>query len=720
LVCFGIVAAVPVLILGVNQARRWERVQLEEVDREGRLAVESLAREIAQYVESHTQAVEALAAQVQALRSFDPVVVRPIISAQKTRFGRFSFMYIAARDGRSVVTEPAFDRNGQTTTGTDYSDRDYYRQLLTTRDTAISRVQVGKRTGVPNIQIAAPILDGSGRLTGFAEGSLDLTGIQEAAARVVQGVPGLQAAVLDETGRVIAHPDAAYRASVRSLGMLPLFQPTDDSRVLLRSSQDTEGVMMRAAVSAMEFRGLRWTAVVYRPVALIQEQAAIARRHAMLVAGIALVAGLGFAAVLAAGLVGPVRRLVAAASVVGKGHFVLPTQPGRWVPREVAALQRALRDMIVQLREYTTDLEQRVEERTAQLTDMNRALEAQSAETRRKARYLEALYDASRLLHTEAETAELYRKLLDVAQRATGARYAAIRTLDDQGRLDSFVHAGFSEEERAILQAPPEDVGVLGALTLTNRIVRLDDLTRDARHRGYPAGHPVMRSFLGVAIASGDRLFGKLYLTEKANGAVFTEEDEALVVALSHDAALAIEKARLYKKVEALATMDALTGLGNRRVLDERLRSEIDRARRYKKALGLLMADVDNFKPVNDTYGHGVGDSVLQAVAAVLRQAVREIDVCVRYGGEEFAVILPHAGTESVLVVAERIRAMVAAVPIVAAVDPIRTLTISIGVATYPGNGRSAEQLIEAADAALYRAKRKGKNRVETAPPLAA
>jgi diguanylate cyclase (GGDEF)-like protein len=389
------------------------------------------------------------------------------------------------------------------------------------------------------------------------------------------------------------------------------------------------------------------------------------------------------------------------------------------MPREMAALQTALSGMIVQLGEYTTELERRVEQRTAQLTEVNRELETQSAATRRQARYLEALYDASRLIHAEDGTADLYQKILDVAQRATGAKYAAIRTFDEQGRLDAFFHVGLSEDERARLE-PPEDMGILQGLSLTNRVVRVDDLTRDARHRGCLTGYAGMRTFLGVSITSGNRLFGKLYLTDKTNGGAFTEDDEALVLALSRDAALAIEKARLLEKVEALASTDALTGLGNRRVLDDRLRSEVDRARRYQKPLGLLLADVDDFKMVNDTYGHGIGDTVLQAVAAVLRQAVREIDVCIRYGGEEFAVVLPHADTESVLVVAERIRAMVAGVPIATAVEPIKTLTISIGVATYPVHGRSAEQLMEIADAALYRAKRRGKNCVETAPPRAA
>ncbi len=349
-----------------------------------------------------------------------------------------------------------------------------------------------------------------------------------------------------------------------------------------------------------------------------------------------------------------------------------------------------------------------------------RHLQERSEHTRRQARYLEALYDASQLLHAESETGDVYRKLLDVARRATGARYAAIRTLDDEGQPATFFHAGFSQEEVAGLKTPPADIGVLSAISLVHPTVRLDDLTRDPRHRGYPAGHPPMRTLLGVSIISGDRLFGKLYLTEKANGVPFTAEDEALVTTLVRDAALAVDKATLLEKVETLATTDALTGLANRRVFGQRLKDELDRANRYGHSLGLLMADVDDFKKVNDTYGHAVGDTVLQAVASILRRSVREIDLCVRYGGEEFAVVLPHTDKEGVLPVAERIREAVATVPIVAGDDPARTMTLSIGVATYPEDGKTPDQLVHAADVALYRAKHLGKNRVETATARAA
>jgi signal transduction histidine kinase len=375
--CFGIVAAVPVLILGTNEAHRWEDVQREEIDREARFVAEGLAREISDLVGSHVEAVEALAGQVQAFKSFDPGILKPIINAQKTRFGNFSFMYIAGRDGRSITTEPPLDDENRPTAGTDYSDRDYYKELMKTRETTVSRVQIGKRTHVPNVQIVSPILDGSGKMVGFAEGSLDLTGIQEAADRIIKGIPGLKSVVIDEEGRVIAHPDEVYRLSVKNLADLPLFQPSPSPGVVLRSGKDSHGVMMRAAVAGIQTNSLNWTVLVYRPEAVILEQAAPARRHAIWVAGLALLAGLSFATVLVGVLTRPVQRLAAAATAVGQGNFSkIPSQPASWVPREMAVLQIAVRNMILQLSRYTKDLEVRVRERTEQLKDSNRELES--------------------------------------------------------------------------------------------------------------------------------------------------------------------------------------------------------------------------------------------------------------------------------------------------------------------------------------------------------
>ncbi len=339
-------------------------------------------------------------------------------------------------------------------------------------------------------------------------------------------------------------------------------------------------------------------------------------------------------------------------------------------------------------------------------------LHRRSAQARRQSKQLESLYEASSLLYAESASAAVFHKLLDVARRATDARYAAIRTFDESGALAAFYHSGLSDEELAVLKDPPGDVGVLGAITATGPPVRLADLTHDPSHKGFPAGHPAMKSLLCVPVTSGFRMLGKLYLTEKAGGRPFTEEDEELVAALARDAAVAIEKARLLEEVRVLATTDGLTRLYNRRAFQDRLKEEVDRASRYGRLCSLLMVDVDNFKTINDTFGHQTGDVALSAIAEVVRMSVRLSDYCTRYGGEEFAVLLPETDRKGALLVAERLRSGVEKLPFHTPGGHELSLTVSIGVAVFPQEADSPDALVGVADAALYQAKRLGKNRV--------
>lgn len=176
------------------------------------------------------------------------------------------------------------------------------------------------------------------------------------------------------------------------------------------------------------------------------------------------------------------------------------------------------------------------------------------------------------------------------------------------------------------------------------------------------------------------------------------------------------EERRLEQRLQSLSTTDALTGLWNRRHLDQSLAAELKRARRYGLDLSLLLFDIDHFKTFNDTHGHDQGDRVLKAVAAATAAAVREVDVACRYGGEEFVVILPGTAAAGALETAERLRAAIAAL----SVDGL-TVTATIGVAD---RGEvAAEQpaeLLEAADRALYQGKRGGRNRVVRAVPAPA
>jgi diguanylate cyclase (GGDEF)-like protein len=170
--------------------------------------------------------------------------------------------------------------------------------------------------------------------------------------------------------------------------------------------------------------------------------------------------------------------------------------------------------------------------------------------------------------------------------------------------------------------------------------------------------------------------------------------------------ALALRNAELLGEVERLATRDSLTGLANRRLFDESLNREAARSQRLGAPLSLLVFDIDHFKQVNDSYGHQTGDRVLREVAAALVTNTKGFDVAARYGGDEFVVLLPGCKLDDAQRVAQRVQREIARQVGDAPV------TVSAGVATMPDNAHDSERLIAAADAALYEAKRTGRDRV--------
>ncbi len=167
--------------------------------------------------------------------------------------------------------------------------------------------------------------------------------------------------------------------------------------------------------------------------------------------------------------------------------------------------------------------------------------------------------------------------------------------------------------------------------------------------------------------------------------------------------------ARLYEEVKVLSLTDDLTSLYNRRFFYNRLKEETERARRYTRALCLLMIDIDNFKHYNDSYGHQQGDKLLRLFARRLRNSIRENDFVARLGGEEFAVIMPEAAYDKARKLAERFRQSITTYPLSTTNGKV---TISIGIAGLPFDAQDADGLIYKADRALYQAKRAGKNRV--------
>jgi diguanylate cyclase (GGDEF)-like protein len=201
--------------------------------------------------------------------------------------------------------------------------------------------------------------------------------------------------------------------------------------------------------------------------------------------------------------------------------------------------------------------------------------------------------------------------------------------------------------------------------------------------------------------------FGSLVLS----ASTFDDEQLQTATSLAANAVIALENARLHRIVERQALVDPLTELANRRLLDETLHAEVARAARFGGDVSLVIADLDGFKAVNDRWGHPSGDLVLRAFGHLLRETVREIDVAGRWGGEEFAVIMPGTDAAGGAKVAERARAALEALDVHGTHGEAIRVTASFGVASFAYGG-SVDEIVAAADEALYRAKREGKNRV--------
>ena len=180
---------------------------------------------------------------------------------------------------------------------------------------------------------------------------------------------------------------------------------------------------------------------------------------------------------------------------------------------------------------------------------------------------------------------------------------------------------------------------------------------------------------------------------------------------LASQIAMPIENSQLYAEAKKEARIDELTGLFNRRSLDEVMASEISRRSRYGGVFSLIIIDLDNFKTFNDSYGHLAGDNLLKESGSSIRNSIRGADQAFRYGGDEFAVLLPNTSIDAASRVAERIRKQVASKVIASNIQ----ITASLGVASWPANGISSNEVIEATDVALYHAKRSGGNQSQRA-----
>jgi diguanylate cyclase (GGDEF)-like protein len=386
---------------------------------------------------------------------------------------------------------------------------------------------------------------------------------------------------------------------------------------------------------------------------------------------IAILAGL-----LVRSLTSTLRTFAERARSIAAGHFdqQVPT-PGK---DEFAQFGRAFNDMSAQL-------ERRIDE----LEDERRRVQDAVG---RFGVALASTHDVTALLDV------VLRSAMQVA-RARGGRLLV--TDEVSGVLVEQLRAG--ETETA---APLLDVEARAPDGTEGRA--LQDLT------------PVIGSepvdALAAPLVTEASVLGLLTLVGPEDGA-FDDQAARAVGALAGQGAVAIENARLHRLIQKQARTDGLTGLANHREFQEQLAHEVERAQRFGVPVGLVLLDLDDFKTINDQYGHLAGDNVLKAVSGALRGAIRDIDQASRYGGEEFAVILPHTTIEGATRLAERLRQAIAERVANAPDGRQIRITASFGVAGLPAHSATQVELIATADAALYRAKQTGKNRVAVGPP---
>jgi diguanylate cyclase (GGDEF)-like protein len=221
---------------------------------------------------------------------------------------------------------------------------------------------------------------------------------------------------------------------------------------------------------------------------------------------------------------------------------------------------------------------------------------------------------------------------------------------------------------------------------------------------------PTEGSYYCSPLIAGGTIIGAIRL--EAPKDFWTAERDHLLQSYVGGAATALSNIRLLETMKQQATVDQLTGLYNRRFFDEYARKLVALARRRAQSFGVIMMDLDHFKSFNDSFGHELGDRLLRQFARTAGAAVRETSVAARLGGEEFAVLLPDADLEVSRLVAERIRQAVERMSVASGTDKmLPAVTVSLGVAVYPDHGESFEDILQAADKALYESKRAGRNR---------
>ena len=316
-----------------------------------------------------------------------------------------------------------------------------------------------------------------------------------------------------------------------------------------------------------------------------------------------------------------------------------------------------------------------------------------------------------------ADPVKTYNSIINNLKQLLQSERASLMMLDETAsELIMKAASGLSADPTTVSPVRVGE-GVSGEVIGTGKAMMMTDVRMAGRKPAPAERRYKTNSFISYPITIGDRKVGVLNVTDKSGGGTYDEVDLSLLEIIGPQVAVALERAEWQERAtefQLMSITDALTALPNRRYLEERLAEELNRSKRYEYAMSFLMIDIDDFKAYNDKNGHQAGDLALQITAHCLKSALRSADVASRYGGEEFCILLPQTAIAEAAVIADRIRQRVATTQFPhGKSQPLGHVTISVGVSTFAKNVDTPENIIAAADRALYQAKSLGKDRVE-------
>jgi diguanylate cyclase (GGDEF)-like protein len=332
----------------------------------------------------------------------------------------------------------------------------------------------------------------------------------------------------------------------------------------------------------------------------------------------------------------------------------------------------------------------------------------------RAAKSFQIFYEASQRFTTALHSAQVFDVLFKMVSLLAQTKRMMVVTFNETTRCGVVsTVSGLSPDISSGMEFPI-NAGLYSYAFRKRTIVNIGDfqLYKDKYYRfleNEPRDPALASLIIFPMLDDEQRIIGLLSIESDAVNQ-FSGDTEKHLSILMGNASVAVTRARLYQKMEMLATTDGLTQLNNHRTFQEHLAREVERSRRYRRPLSLLLMDIDHFKSFNDTYGHPVGDLVLKEISMCIRKSIRTNDIAARYGGEEFTVIIPETGEEGAMVIAERIRRTVEQ-HVIVSLDRQLRVTISLGCATIPSHADTGPALIDCSDKALYFSKEHGRNK---------